>query len=456
MQQIADEVVCVLGLGYVGLTLATVLADSGFHVLGIEVREQLVRDLQDRKFHFFEEGLARRLVRNMEVARFRPYVAIPEKCPATTYIITVGTPLDADGNVRLDLIERASREVAAHLKSGNMVILRSTSRISTTRATVKPILDAAGVPYELAFCPERTSEGQALAELASLPQIIGADSISARQRAARLFNQITATVVHVSTYEAAELIKLIDNSYRDTMFAFANDVARICDTIGLDAMEIISAANLGYPRTNVLLPGPVGGPCLEKDPHILVESVKRHGIVPHLIATGRRINEAQPLETAEIMYQCSMKLPGFAANPRIAILGLAFKGRPETDDLRGTMARPILESLRTKFPTAYFVGYDPVARPEAIRNELGIEVVSQIADAFVDASVVVVANNHPSFAKMNVEEFAKTMRAPGFIYDYWNLWKPSELNLPDDVRYITLGGLIRFSAKQRPSSEKAV
>src|SRR5262249_12908678 len=154
---------------------------------------------------------------------------------ATVYIITVGTPLDDKGRVRLDMIENTAAEVANHMKRGDLIILRSTVKIGTTSNVVYPILKNAGVDFEVAFCPERTLEGQALKELRELPQIVGGKTVKTAVRASQIFQFLTPTVVRVGTVEAAEMIKLIDNASRDVHFAFSNEVARLCDKGGISA-----------------------------------------------------------------------------------------------------------------------------------------------------------------------------------------------------------------------------
>lgn len=259
----------IVGLGYVGLTLATVLAEVGMKVLGVEKRKDVVDLTNAGKPHFSEAGIDEALSRVVKSGNLVSAQDFNPSAPCDVYIITVGTPLNADGKARLDMIEAASRQVAENMPDGALVILRSTVKIGTARTVVAPILEASGKSFAIAMCPERTLEGKALQELRELPQIVGADSQEVRDRAAAVFRRLTNTVVQVATLETAEIIKLVDNTYRDVQFAFANEVARVCEVYGVNAHEVIASGKLGYKRTNVPLPGLVGGPCLEKDPHIL-------------------------------------------------------------------------------------------------------------------------------------------------------------------------------------------
>ena len=410
----------VIGLGYVGLTLATVLAEVGNRVLGVEQRQEVV-DLTNAGIpHFSEVGLPQALAR---VTRSGSLAAQRTLLPGTTcavYIITVGTPLDENGDARLDMIANATREVADNMEDGALVILRSTVRIGTTREIVVPILERSGKSFEIAMCPERTLEGRALQELRELPQVVGADTPHAADRAAAMFRQITNSIIRVSSPEAAEILKLVDNTYRDVRFAFANEVARVCDAYGVSAFEVIASGKLGYERTNVPLPGLVGGPCLEKDPHILLQSALGRGVELEVARAGRVVNERQPRETVGFVAveAARRKLP---ARARIAVLGMAFKGVPATDDLRGSMSIKVIDALKDSLPDACIVLFDPVIRPEGLRIRFpGHEVAGTLDEAISGAHVVILANNHPDLSRRAPVALAETMAAGGFVYDYWN------------------------------------
>lgn len=445
-----DREVCIFGLGYVGLTLAVTMAEVGFRVHGVEIRAEVVEGLRHGQPPFHEFGLAAKLRRVIATGDFSAATTAARAREARVFIITVGTPLGADGLVRLEMIRRVTDEVAAMLKDGDLVIMRSTVRLGVTRTVVKPILDATGRRYELAFCPERTLEGQALEELRRLPQIIGAADRSTTLRCAHLFNFLTPTVVRVADLETAEVIKLIDNAQRDMLFGYANEVARICDAIGVSAAEVIAAGKLGYPRTNLPMPGPVGGPCLEKDPHILAESLLPLGIEPAITLAARRLNEAQPDEVVGFLAARLQALRAWPARPEIAVCGLAFKGRPATDDLRGTMARPIIAALRRRFPSARLRGYDPVVDTAGIRS-LGLEPVGDPEAAFTGANLVVIQNNHPVFAGLAMADLAQHLARPGLVYDFWNHFTGQQLDLPPGTGYMALGSHARCDYKHLES-----
>jgi UDP-N-acetyl-D-mannosaminuronic acid dehydrogenase len=422
--------VTVIGLGYVGLTLATALAASRRRVLGVEKRPDVVSLVNQGRAHFSEQGLDELLASVVSQDLLRAQVEIPRGTVCDTYFITVGTPLGPDGQVRLDFLETATRQVAAQMRDGALVILRSTVKIGTARSVVAPILASSGKKFQIAVCPERTLEGNAISEIRKLPQIVGADDDETRERAARFFYRMTHTVVQVSSLEAGEIVKLVDNTYRDVQFGFANEVARICDAWGVNATEVIEGGKLGYPRTNVAMPGLVGGPCLEKDPHILAQSCEQRNIQLDVTRAARAVNERQPRETVEFILGEHRRRHGGRA-PTVALLGMAFKGRPETDDLRGAMSLKVLRELVNGAPDATIRLYDPVCSAASLREAApGHVVAGDMIEAITNAHVVIIANNHPALGMLRPRLMAPHLVARGFIYDYWNHFsdlRPSEL-----------------------------
>ena len=441
-----DQHVCILGMGFVGLTLAVAMAECGFQVVGVEINPDTIKMLESGNAHFFEVGLQSRLARQLEQGNLRFVGKLTKEAAGncTLFILTVGTPLDKTGNPRMDMVERATNEVAEVMPENAMVVLRSTVRIGTTRKVVKPILDRTGKTYQLGYCPERTIEGNALAELRSLPQIVGGLTDDDAWRAAAVFQHMTPTTIRVSTLETAELIKLLDNSYRDLMFAFGNEVALLCEAAGLDAGEVIRAGKTGYPRTNIALPGFVGGPCLEKDPHILEHAMKDHGFRPELISTGRRLNEELPMWVATSL---SDMLKGVSGKLKIAICGMAFKGRPETDDLRGTPSTLLADALRQTFPDAEIVGQDFAVAPSAIA-ELGLPAAT-IDEAFQGAHAVLIANNNTKYEWLDLDRLMPTMARPAVIYDCWSVLQLKASDAPEGIRYVRLGSVNASLAKEK-------
>ena len=249
---------------------------------------------------------------------------------------------------------------------------------------------------------------------------MGADDPAVSDRAAAVFRRLTNSIVQVSSPEAAEIIKLVDNTYRDVHFAFANEVARLCDAFGVNAHEVISSGKLGYKRTNVPMPGLVGGPCLEKDPHILLQSAQSRGIDLEITFAGRLVNERQPAETVKFISDeiARRNLPSPLG---ICMLGMAFKGIPATDDLRGSMSIKVLDELKKAHPDAEIRLFDPVIAPEHLTATFPDErTFARLGDAVSGASVVVIANNHPDLGRISPRTISEFTAPDGFVFDYWN------------------------------------
>ena len=215
------------------------LASLGFDVFGVEIRKKIINDLKKKKSNFYEPGLLKTLKKVIKNKKFQFFDKIPKKWNGHTFIITVGTPLDSKGHSRTDLIENVSKEVSGFLKKNDLVILRSTVKVGTSRNIVAKILKQKVDHFDIAFCPERTQEGKALIEVRNIPQIIGGINKSSTNRAKKIFKKITKDVLIVSSLETAEMIKLVDNSQRDVYFSYANEIAQICDALNINALEVI-------------------------------------------------------------------------------------------------------------------------------------------------------------------------------------------------------------------------
>jgi len=421
-----DSEVVVIGLGYVGLTLAAHLARSGFKVCGIEIRESILDELAKGKAFFLEEGLDSLLKSSLENGSFSFFKKIPKSKNKRTFIITVGTPLNPDGSANMSFISRVSEEVQTNLKDHDFVILRSTVKIGTTRDVVKPILDKANVEYGLAFCPERTLEGAALKEISELPQIIGAENSEDLDSASRFFSRITSTVIKVNSLETAEVIKLVDNMQRDVHFAISNEVARVCNELEVGAHEVISSGKLGYPRTNLAMPGPVGGPCLEKDSYLLNESMSWNR---SLSLSAREVNESIVIESLDFLQEMLMKHSHIdnGSELRVGILGIAFKGVPATNDLRGSLGVTMITEMKTRFPSMYLSAFDPVVTKKDL-GDLDVDLVENSALVFKNANLVIITNNHPEFSTLDIGDLSNAMSGSALIYDLWGRYKTAMLD----------------------------
>ena len=426
--------VCVVGTGHIGLPLAAVLADAGFRVTGYDINDGfLTRVSTTGRAGYMEEGLDELLARTLNRG-----LTLSSSPPAAhdVYIITVGTPLDAaTGRPTIDKVRQSIQQLAPRFGPDPLVILRSTVTIGTSRAVVLPEMARHAARFGLAFCPERTIEGRAIAEMKSLPQIVGGLDGASADRAEALFRRITDKVVRVSSLEAAEMIKLMNNTYRDLTFAFANEVALIAEHMGLSAREMIHAANVDYPRSSVARPGFVGGPCLEKDALILIDSLHQIDFKPRVIEEARRINHALPEHVAVRVLEQLQQLRGSAARTRVLLTGFAFKGRPATEDVRGSAAIPLMRRLQAAGVEVW--GHDFVT-PEKVIAELGALTCS-LEEGFEGADGVVIANNHPQYLRADIPALATRLRRPAFLLDAWSLFEARDFHAVGGLSYGALG-----------------
>ncbi|PJZ58124.1 nucleotide sugar dehydrogenase [Leptospira barantonii] len=429
----------VIGLGYVGLTLAATLADAGFNVTGVEIDPARIKSLNEGNSYIHEVGLEE-LIREVINKNF----FVSDKIPANgdVFIITVGTPIKK-GTKEPDLsyIYDACEKVGHSIRRGSLVILRSTIPVGVSRTIVLKKIEQisglkCGVDFHLAFAPERTAEGRALKELRSLPQIIGGFDSDSVEATAAIFRDLTNTIIRVESLEAAEMVKLINNTYRDYIFAYSNQIAQIAGSYNLDVERLISAANEGYPRDRVPYPSPgVGGPCLTKDSFIFASLSDQLKFDPSVFVNSRKINESMhPYLVSQVLGALEKAGKTFKES-KLLICGLAFKGEPETGDIRDSSALAVAKFLKES--VGQVLVFDPVANDSDIRSE-GFEVV-KIPEGFNGIDCVLFLNNHKSFEKIQVFDMIRRMNENPIIYDAWRLFYSEDIvSSKKGATYLTL------------------
>jgi len=366
--------------------------------------------------HLFEPGLDDGLAQWLGTR-----IHVAEALPAGTLdaaIICVSTPVDpARSQPQLDNLRAAARHVATCARADTLVVVRSTVPVGATRAIVLPELTARHPTPRLAMAPERTIQGQALRELEELPQVVGGLDAASGEAAAALFGRLTRRVVRVSSLEAAELVKLVNNCHTDLIYGYGNEVALLAERWELDPLEVIQAANLDYPRPDLCKPGFVGGGCLSKDPYILLSAASATGHAPMLIGAARQLNEALPLRVAERLIALVRRARGSTEGARLGVLGWAYKGWPPTDDMRGAPVTPMLPLFRA----AGFElrGHDYLVAPDVLTG-LGATPGS-VESALDGADAVLLTTNHPEYAKLDLPTLLPTLRRPAVLYDAWRI-----------------------------------
>ena len=413
---ISDYKVCILGVGFVGLTLSMSLTNSRIPVIGIEINPKQVEKYMSGISEMVEPDLDESLRSAIDAGLFKalsPKDVSDELDDCNVYIITVGTPLN-NGKIHLEPIISAVNEISKFVKQDDLFIIRSTVSIGTCRKIVAPLLDKVGLNYLLAMCPERTIEGRALKEMRSLPQIIGGANKESSEAAKKFFSVICDESVVVDSLEAAELTKLINNAYRDLMFAFANEVALVANKFDVNASQVIGAANHNYARSNLAYPGPSGGPCLEKDPWILAESGDSVGLDLKISKAARTTNETF------VSYYLHEKLVPSNSSTKVAILGLAFKGNPPSRDTRGSLTPVLSNEIKKMLPNAKLYGFEPAGEVGGFHDYL--TECLEINSALKDAELIVIANNSNLFQEIHyqIKDYADPNAA---IIDFWGFIK---------------------------------
>jgi len=431
------------GLGYVGLTLSLVLAEIGFKVYGYDISDKVIEKVNRCVAPFHEDGLDAYLHRH--VGNNLVPVSELSAVDADVYIITVGTPIDPPTKKpRIDHIEMAVASIAPRLKPDDLVVLRSTVPVGTTRNIVLPILSELsglkpGLEYYLAYAPERTVEGRAIPEIREIPQVVGGYDEKSAMLVERLFREVTSTIIDVGSLESAEMVKILNNTFRDVKFGYANEMALICKELGLDMVKIVTAANLGYTRDRIPVPSPgVGGACLTKDPYLLIHSCKDIKCQPEIVRQARVINEFIPRKIADEVVEEIKQLGKSREKVKIFVIGFAFKGEPETSDTRGSTTIDLLDHFKENGVNAgSFFGYDPLV-PEEDLSELGVTPVS-LGEGFKDADVVAIMNNHKSYKKMDIFSLLSSSKKDCIFVDGWYTFEPKDISRINGIKYIGVG-----------------
>ena len=402
---VPDHQVAVIGLGYIGLPTAALLASYGWSVCGVDVSQAVVDTVNAGGVHIEERDLDK-LVHDAITAQ--TLVASTTVPSASFYMIAVPTPLADNNTPDISYVEAAARAIAPRILPGACVIIESTSPVGTTErvaaiiAQLRPDLvvprdgctDEADIA--LAYCPERVLPGRIVNELVNNDRVIGGVTEACAQRAAVLYNSFVKGDCFVTTARVAETVKLVENSFRDVNIAFANELSMIADVIGVDVWEVIRLANR-HPRVNILQPGPgVGGHCIAVDPWFLVAGAPD---AARLVRTAREVNDHKAVHTEGKIRALMDAAPG----GKVALLGLAFK--PDIDDFRESPALEIAECLsHTHGDRILVVEPFTEALPSAFAGS-GAELVTLDA-ALRQAEIVVVLVDHTAFKHLTPADLA--------------------------------------------------
>jgi len=399
-------IVSIIGLGYIGLPTAAVLAAKGVKVVGVDVNQHAVNTINQGKIHIVEPELDI-LVHKAVQDNYLKAVTKPEK--ADVFMVAVPTPFKDNYEPDLSYIKSAAKAIATVLERGNLVILESTSPVGATEKMMewmreeRPDLsfpkfgdDKFRADIAVTHCPERVLPGQVVRELVENDRIIGGVTTQCAERARELYKIFVEADCLITDCRTAELSKLVENSFRDVNIAFANELSLICDKLDINVWELIKLANR-HPRVNILQPGPgVGGHCIAVDPWFIVDSAPDEA---KLIRTARLVNDSKPLFVLNKVNQAVQAIGKDTSELSIACLGLAFK--PDIDDLRESPALSIARKIGAISFSSIFLVEPNIDRIPSGFDSDNIELIG-LERAIKSADIIVLLVDHASFKSMDL------------------------------------------------------
>lgn len=383
--------ICVVGLGYIGLPTAVMFANHGVKVHGVDVNPAAVRSIQEKQLHIEETGLQDRLNQAVD-SGFLTASTTPQE--ADVFIIAVPSPINPDNTANLEYVRQATASVVPYVKKGNLVILESTVPPKTVENIMLPELIKTGLEIGtdifVSHSPERVIPGRIFEELTNNDRIVGGINQKSAEMTKELYETFVKGTIHLTDATTAELVKVMENTYRDVNIAFANELAKIAENLGVNIWEAIKFANY-HPRVNVHFPGPgVGGHCIAVDPWFLVELAGEQAQIIHL---SRNTNDGMPKFTAQkvqvILNQAKI------AGGKVAVLGLAFKGN--VDDMRESPSTIVIDELQN-------LGLEVISYDPHIKENKHATQTQSLEEATKDADLVLFLTDHNEFKELKPAE----------------------------------------------------
>lgn len=397
--------VCVVGLGYIGLPTAVVLARANGNVAGYEIDDVKRRIIFGGRAPFAEKGLDGALREVLEAESLTVADTLPE---ANCYIVAVPTPIDADKNVDLAHLKSAIRQVSERLQGDELIVIESTCPPGTTLQARDWVLDARpdltshveSDSIQFAYCPERVLPGNILFEISENDRIVGGLTESAAKRAKTLYESFCRGTIHLTDATTAEITKLAENTFRDVNIAFANELETISRDLGANAWEVISLAN-HHPRVNILKPGPgVGGHCIAVDPWFLAAASETP---TPMIEAARAVNDGKPKQVVRRVIRA------LEANETASILVLGITFKENVDDVRESPAVAVVSMLSRELPGSEILVVDPMASelPTCLSGAKNVRFSAVVPAELRDFDVVVGLVAHDDFRALDTSDFGE-------------------------------------------------
>tara|TARA_B100000963_G_scaffold338656_1_gene335717 strand:- start:2816 stop:4027 length:1212 start_codon:yes stop_codon:yes gene_type:complete len=386
--------VTVLGLGYIGLPTAALLASNGYEVAGFDIKNNVVDTINKGEIHIVEPDLDAYVRSAVSSKKLQAY---NQPQSADVYMICVPTPFKGDSHEpNLEFVLEATKSISRLIKKEDIIILESTSPVGTTEM-IKDVLKAQNVDTSsiyIAYCPERVLPGKIMSELVSNDRVIGGINDASTKMASEFYKTFVKGEILETESKTAEMCKLTENSFRDVNIAFANELSMICDTHKIDVWSLIELAN-HHPRVNILQPGTgVGGHCIAVDPWFIVSGDPKNS---KIVKTARDVNNSKPQWIVSMIQRFIDNSSN--KNPKIACLGLAFK--PNIDDLRESPAIEVVNLLIEQ-------GKNIIVVEPNISNHEEL-ILRNIEEAIQEAEIIVILVNHVEFSSHEIKEKFKGM-----------------------------------------------
>lgn len=401
--------ICIVGLGYIGLPTATMFSCYGHKVIGVDVNEKVVNNINKGKI-IIEEPNLEELVE--DVVKKGNLIASISPKESDVFIISVPTPIKDDKTSDMSYVISATKSIVKYLKEGNIVVLESTSPVGTTEEVVKPIIEESGLKVGrdimLGYCPERVIPGKIIYELKNNDRVIGGIDKKSAEEIRKIYKTIVDGNIYLTDCKTAELCKLMENTYRDVNIALSNELLLICDKLNINVWEVIEYSNK-HPRVNLHTPGPgVGGHCLAVDPWFIIEKEPE---LSNIIKSSRLLNDSMP----EYVYNKINKILQKDKSKKITILGITYKAN--TDDMRES---PIIKLIDKLLKNNYNVKvFDPYIKDFQINCQ-------SILEACKDSDLLILGVNHDYFKNLPLDEIKTTMKG-NLILDTRNFLDKEEV-----------------------------
>jgi UDP-N-acetyl-D-mannosaminuronic acid dehydrogenase len=403
--------ICIVGMGQVGLPTALMFADAKFDVKGYDINEKLIESLKLKIPPFVEKGLPELLVQTIENKKFKPISNLSDVVDSDIFIICVQTPLSELGQPNLSYLENACSNLSQLDLDNKMIIIESSIPSGTFEKLVLPSLkiqNQIGNNIWAAFVPERLSPGQGLSEFQTTPRLVGSLDKNSALISKTLYEQIIQSKIISSSVKVVEISKLVENTFRDVNIALSNEIAKICEKYGIDVQELFTICN-SHPRVNLLQPGPgVGGPCLPKDPYLLLNPEGLLPITSTLIEHSRKINDSMPKHVVTLLTESLLLQNKKINDSKILILGIAYKGN--VSDYRLSPATEVISQLQA-------LNSDVLVFDPKVEDSLNGLKVDDLWNSLQTVDAIIVLTDHDEFKKLDLHKIYNLMNKNAILLD---------------------------------------